>query len=193
MRKELSTFRAVWNWARVTTRVEGPFPNKGLRFPKTHEKPPFQTKEEVNRQIARGGLSEMEQEALWDCLYLTPADLETVLKMIKERANQPVVYPMVLMAAHTGARRSEILRSQVQDFDLHSNFVVIREKKRAKGRRTTRVSTMLTSRYGPGGRSGLLGGRFSSRTTFSAENVRFPPSGMASRALTARFMITCSS
>lgn len=139
MRKELSTFSAVWSWAKVTSRVEGPFPNKGLRFPKTNEKPPFQTKEEIDRQIARGGLTENEQEALWDCLYLTPADLDVVLKVIEERAEQPVVYPMVLMAAHTGARRSEILRSLVQDFDLQSNLVVIHEKKRAKGRRTTRV------------------------------------------------------
>lgn len=139
MRKELGTLSAVWSWARATGRVEGLFPNKGLRFPKTNEKPPFQTKKEIDRQIARGGLSELEQEALWDCLYLTPADLETVLKVIKERADQPVVYPMVLMAAHTGARRSEILRSLVQDFDFQSNLVVIHEKKRAKGRRTTRV------------------------------------------------------
>lgn len=139
MRKELATFSAVWSWARVTRRVEGLFPNKGLRFPKTNEKPPFQTREEIDRQIARGGLTENEQEALWDCLYLTPADLEKVLKIIKGHADQPVVYPMVLMAAHTGARRSEILRSFVQDFDLESNLVVIREKKRAKGRRTTRI------------------------------------------------------
>jgi integrase len=139
IRKELSTFSAVWSWGRATARVDGPFPNKGLRFAKTTEKPAFQTREEIDRQIARGGLSESEQEALWDCLYLTPADLESVLKIIKDRADQPLVYPMVLMAAHTGARRSEILRSQVQDFDLESNMVVIREKKRAKGRRTTRI------------------------------------------------------
>lgn len=139
MRKELSTLSAVWSWARATGRVEGAFPNKGLRFPKMNEKPPFQTKEEIDRQIARGGLSELEQEGLWDCLYLTPADLEDVLKVIKRRADPPAVYPMVLMAAHTGARRSEILRSFVQDFDLESNLVVIREKKRAKGRRTTRI------------------------------------------------------
>ena len=129
----------MWSWARATGRVEGPFPNKGLRFPKTTEKPPFQTKEEIDRQISRGGLSEIEKEGLWDCLYLTPADLEKVLKVIEERADQLVVYPMDLMAAHTGARRSEILRSFVQDFDLESNLVIIREKKRAKGRRTTRV------------------------------------------------------
>jgi integrase len=139
MRKELSTFSAVWSWARATGRVEGPFPNKGLRYAKTSEKPAFQTKEEIDRQIARGGLSEVEQEALWDCLYLTPADLEDVLKMVRERVEQPPTYPMVLMAAHTGARRSEILRSQIQDFDFEANLVVIREKKRAKGRRTTRV------------------------------------------------------
>ena len=71
MRKELSSFSAVWSWARATNRVEGAFPNKGLRFPKTNEKPPFQTKEEIDRQIARGGLTENEQEALWDCLYLS--------------------------------------------------------------------------------------------------------------------------
>ena len=139
MRKELSTLSAIWSWARATGRVDGPFPNKGLRFPKTNEKPPFQTREEINRQIAKGGLSELEREALWDCLYLTPADLDKVLAVVKAGADQPSAYPMVLMAAHTGARRSEILRSQVQDFDLESNIVVIREKKRAKGRRTTRV------------------------------------------------------
>ena len=55
MRKELSTFSAVWSWARATSRVEGPFPNKGLRFPKTTEKPPFQTKEEIVRQSDRPG------------------------------------------------------------------------------------------------------------------------------------------
>jgi len=31
MRKELTTLSAVWNWARTTRRVEGDFPNKGLR------------------------------------------------------------------------------------------------------------------------------------------------------------------
>ena len=89
--------------------------------------------------MPEAGCRKSEQEALWDCLYLTPADLGKVLTIVKDRADQPMVYPMVLMAAHTGARRSEILRSQVQDFDLESNLVVIREKKRAKGRRTTRI------------------------------------------------------
>ena len=49
----------------------GPFPNRGLVYPKTDEKPPFQTWEEIERQIARGGLSAAEQKDLWDCLFLT--------------------------------------------------------------------------------------------------------------------------
>jgi integrase len=51
---------------------------------------------------------------------------------------------MVVMAAHTGARRSELLRSRVVDFDDES--VVIRERKKSKKQHTTRrvpLSPML--------------------------------------------------
>ena len=42
------------------------------------------------------------------------------------------------MAAYSGARRSEILRSQIEDVDLAHGHMVIREKKRVKGTRSTR-------------------------------------------------------
>jgi integrase len=45
---------------------------------------------------------------------------------------------MVCFAAHTGARRSELLRARVADLDFEGETVLIREKKRQKGRRTTR-------------------------------------------------------
>ena len=38
---------------------------------------------------------------------------------------------MVVFAAHTGARRSEILRSRIDDFDFAAESVLIREKKRS--------------------------------------------------------------
>jgi len=128
IRKELSTLSSVWSWGRVTGRVAGPFPNKGLRFPKTTEKPPFQTREEIERQIARGGLTDSEREALWDCLYLTPPDLDAVLELVKGRARHRALYPMCAVAAHTGARRSEILKAQIHDFDLEGNTLLVREK-----------------------------------------------------------------
>jgi integrase len=45
---------------------------------------------------------------------------------------------MMVMAAQTGARRSELVRSQVHDFDFDFNIVRLQERKRAKGKRTTR-------------------------------------------------------
>jgi integrase len=43
---------------------------------------------------------------------------------------------MFVMAAHTGARRSELLRSQITDFNCDT--VTIRERKRVRGKQTTR-------------------------------------------------------
>jgi integrase len=46
---------------------------------------------------------------------------------------------MVLMAAHTGARRSELCRSREVDVDFKAATLLVREKKRTKGKRTTRL------------------------------------------------------
>jgi len=48
----------------------------------------------------------------------------------------PNIYPMFALAAHTGARRSEILRSRRADFD--DETVVIRERKKSKSKHTMR-------------------------------------------------------
>ena len=56
---------------------------------------------------------------------------------MKEKGQQPFLYPMVVMAAHTGTRRSELIRgSRLADFDDES--VVIRERKRSKTQHTVR-------------------------------------------------------
>jgi len=123
IRKELTTLSGVWTWAAASGLV-GPFPNKGLKYPKGAEKPPFQTWEEILRQIERGNLSEKDEAALWDCLFLSLAETAELLKHM-EGKGQPFLYPMVVMAAHTGARRSELIRSRLVDFDQTS--VVIRE------------------------------------------------------------------
>lgn len=47
-------------------------------------------------------------------------------------------YPMCCFAAYTGARRSEILRTKVADVDLAAKTVTIHEKKRVRGKTTTR-------------------------------------------------------
>ncbi len=138
IRKELATFRAAWNWALNMGLLSMPFPGRGLVYPKTDEKPPFQTRAEIERRIARGGLSAREQRVLWDSLFLTLPEVTELLGSIRLHATQPWLYPMACTAAHTGARRSELLRLRVDDLDLVGGTVLLREKKRAKGRRTTR-------------------------------------------------------
>ncbi len=138
IKKELSSFSSLWSWATRMSLVKTAFPNKGLRYSKTDEKSQFQTWEEIERRIAAGGLTENEQEDLWRGLYLTIGEIEQVLDFVEKSARHPVIYPMLVVAAHTGARRSEILRSEVSDFDFKGNTVRLRELKKARGRRTLR-------------------------------------------------------
>jgi len=51
MRKELSTFSAVWSWARATNRVEGAFANKGLRFPKRTKSRRFRRRRKLTGRL----------------------------------------------------------------------------------------------------------------------------------------------
>ena len=142
IRKELSSFSGVWNWGIRMNKTKVAYPNKGLRYAKTTDKPPFQTWKEIERQIACGGLSEIEEAELWDCLYLRIEEVVQLLEFVKRQSSEPFLYPMLVMAAHTGARRSEIARSQKRDFDFDAGTVLVREKKRSKGRATNRSVPM---------------------------------------------------
>jgi integrase len=134
IRKEIATFRAAWNWGGPMGLTEGPFPSKGLRYPKADEKPPFMTLKEIERQISAGA----DEESLWEALYLEARDVTELLAHVKKKALHPWIHPLFCFAAHTGARRSEILRALVSDVDFAGNTVLVREKKRSRGQRTTR-------------------------------------------------------
>jgi integrase len=138
IKKELATLSGMWTWAARMGLVSGPFPSKGLVYPKTAQKPPFQTREEIERKIARGGLKPEEEGELWDALFLTLPEIDEVLRHVEATARHPFIYPLFVFAAHTGARRSELLRSRIDDLDFEGQTVTIREKKRVKGRRTFR-------------------------------------------------------
>ena len=118
--------------------ITGRFPAAGLTYPTFHDNPPFQTFEEVQRRIAAGGLKPVQIAELWDALYLTLPETKEILAHVHGAAAQPWLHPMLCFAAYTGARRAEMLRALVSDVDLDAQTVLIREKKRAKGRTTTR-------------------------------------------------------
>lgn len=138
IKKEIDGFRAAWNWGRRSGLVSKEWPGAGLVYKKTKEKPPFQTREEIRRKLARGKLTEAEQAELWEALYLTAEEVTAFLSFVHEAARHPFIYPMVCAAAHTGARRSELIRAEVSDVDFDAKIFTIREKKRTKGRQTYR-------------------------------------------------------
>jgi integrase len=138
IRKEINALSAAWDWAVQSNLMSGTYPSQGLRYPKSEEKVPFRTRAEIERVIERGELVGDAVKKLWDCLFLTLPETADLLEYVAANARQGFIYPMVCFAAHTGARRSEMLRSQVTDIDFDSGTVLIREKKRVKGKTTTR-------------------------------------------------------
>ncbi len=138
IKKEVATLWAAWNWGAQSGLLTGLFPHKGLKYPKATEKPPFQTWAEIERQISAGGLSPAEEQDLWDCLFLTLAEVEELLAFVKGAAVQPWVYPLFCFVAHTGARRSEAIRAKLADLDLDGGAVRIQERKRSHERHTSR-------------------------------------------------------
>jgi integrase len=68
--------------------------------------------------------------------FLNRSEVESVLDFVQQSAAHSFIYPMFVVAAHTGTRRSELMRSQLTDFD--SSYLTIREKKRIRGQRSTR-------------------------------------------------------
>ncbi len=162
VRKEVATLITVWNWAHRRERAPAPCSTKGVTFPKGGEKEPFRTYEDVAKIVARGGLSKVRVRELWDGLFLRKEEIAEVLAHVREHAPSDWLYPFFVAAAHTGARRSELLRARVEDFDFENKVVTLREKKKSRAKETLRTVDMsplvesvlrqhLASRTHPGG------------------------------------------
>lgn len=139
IKKEVATLQYVWNWAFRHSHVVAKFPGIGLVFPKAKLKEPFRTLGQIQTIIERGEMSKIQEKALWDGLYLNPTEIVEVLEHVRQRNLYSWLYPFIATTAHTGARRSELLRARVDDFDFTNRVVILREKKRSKERETFRA------------------------------------------------------
>jgi integrase len=83
-------------------------------------------------------LTPKEIGELWDALYLRPHEIAELLEHVRTHARHDWIYPLACMAGHTGTRRSELIRMLASDVDFTAGSVTIREKKRVKGKRSTR-------------------------------------------------------
>ena len=134
---ELVTLRLLWNWGVKEGLLKGVCPVKDVEFPLTDEKPSFMTRVEIEDVIARGGLTEEAEQELWEALYLHIDEVNEALDVFSTLARHPFIYPMMVFVAHTGCRRSEMVRSRIEDVDFNSKTIQIREKKKSRSKAVT--------------------------------------------------------
>lgn len=137
IKKEFRTFNQIWKMAVTKGYVTGPSPTKGVKLALIDEKPPFMTWDEIETIIKRGGLTDVQQREYWDSLFLDEQQVLELLGYVQEKAEHPFIYAAIAFAAFTGARRSEIVRSQIEDWDFGRGIVRIREKKGSRKKKTT--------------------------------------------------------
>jgi integrase len=138
IQKEIGSFASIWNkWGIKAGLVSGPAPTKGIVYNKTKAAHPFQTWQQIEQRIKRGGLSAVEKDELWDSLFLSVEQIDVLLADVKKIGRFDFLHPMFAFAAYTGARRSEILRAEIDDLDFAGGMVRIREKKKDKSKAFT--------------------------------------------------------
>ncbi len=142
VRKAVATFRFVWNWAYRRGTVPTKFPAVELVFKKEQQPESFRTYDQIQAILARGGIDKRRERELWDGLFLDPSQVAEVLAHVRRKMRGRYLYPFMVTAAHTGARRSELFRARVEDFDFDAKLVHLREKKRSHERETFRTVDM---------------------------------------------------
>jgi integrase len=142
VRKAVATLRFVWNWSNRQGHVSTKFPKVELVFPKEKQPEPFRTYDQIQAILARGVTDPRRVRELWDGLFLDPAQVAEVIAHVRRKTNAKWLYPFLVTAAYTGARRGELFRARVEDFDFDARLVLLREKKRSRDRETFRTVDM---------------------------------------------------
>lgn len=132
--KERVSVRQLYTWA-VTQGYLSVSPAAALPTVKGGEdRPPFRTLEEIGRIIERGGLSEEEELALWECLYLCPSEIAGLLATVRTNAVADLSYLLHAIPAYTGMRRGEVLRLRWLDIDFEDGYLTARSRKQSRRR-----------------------------------------------------------
>lgn len=130
--KELATLRACWRWvAKNHPEVPPSFTQDDYKLPKVSKVGAFRSWSEIEREIqsARRLGRPIDEDELWESLWLEKQQVREFLAHAKTRATQPGVYAMLAACALTGARRSELCRSDLRDWRLDSGRAILQERK----------------------------------------------------------------
>ncbi|WP_339734910.1 site-specific integrase [uncultured Gimesia sp.] len=167
--KEIQTFNFLWGVAQRIGYIskEKESPAKDVILPKGKAKKPFAAWEQID-EIVKHLTDEKEIKEEWDCLFLRESELEELLKFVKENARHNFIHPAFCFAIYTGARRSEIMRSEISDFDFKNKRVQIRQKKKDRTQslsyRQIRIHPKLTEVMKDYFKNNHVGGKFTIAT-----------------------------
>ncbi|WP_439624731.1 tyrosine-type recombinase/integrase [Gemmata sp.] len=135
--RERITLLQFYKWA-VRHEYLAASPAAGLAPIKGGEdRPPFRTAAEIERVIARGGLTDEERLDLWDTLYLGPPEIAGLLTVVRANAAADHAFLLYAIPAYTGMRRGEVLRLRWVDVDLDEGYVSARSRKQSRRKRET--------------------------------------------------------
>ena len=82
------------------------------------------------------------QKELWASISLDTTQISELLEFVKENSNSlGYMNPLFVFAAHTGARKNEMLRSRIEGFRFADTSVVIPRDERKRGIASTRRDT----------------------------------------------------
>lgn len=131
--KERQTLKLLFAWA-VRKKLLRESPARDLRRVQAgRDRNSFRTLEDIEAILERGGLSDEEVAALWECVYLTLAEIGEILSLVRERAKYDFIHPMFAVAAYTGMRRSEIVvRLRWQDVNFPGKSITARSRKQSR-------------------------------------------------------------
>jgi len=102
------------------------------------DQPPFRTIAEIEATRHRGGLDEAEALDLWDCLYLTPAEIAGLLRIVRDRADTDFAFLLHAIPAYSGMRRGELIRLRWSDIEFDSGHIIALSRKQSRRASETR-------------------------------------------------------
>lgn len=137
VRKELLTFSTLWRWAAKRSMANGEPPTIDVVLPATEARELWRTLDQTEKHLAATpDLLAAQEGAVWSATWMLVDQVVEFLTAVKSRCDAEGFAAMVL-AATTGARRSEISISELTDWDFDSKIIKIREHKRAHGEKHT--------------------------------------------------------
>ncbi len=137
VKKERQTLVSLFIWA-VQQEILESSPAAGLRVIKAdRDRPPFRTLEEIEEMPKQGGLDDTQATEIWECLYLTPAEIAEILTLVKKRSEDDFAHAMLALIAYTGIRRGEMMRLRWLDMDFRRKLITARSLKQSRQQRET--------------------------------------------------------